>query len=226
MFANEHFDRATAKAMRPTHSRVCSHRQDFPRPKQNRRKSRRQHARRSRAVHFRRAGFQPRRQHARNRALPIALLHPREVVAFCLHYAPITTHHPHHLGRNGQSTSHTGNLQKTHDRAHARAELPGAFSFSDFLPKFNGAGAAQFRETELQLRHKESRQSHTPCAPAHPREVFVFHQSPLTNYHSRIRTRGPRNALRFGVVARGPRNAPRFGVATRNSQSSRNAPDS
>jgi len=66
-----------------------------------------------------------------------------------------------------------------------------------------------------------------PCASRlagtllHRRDAFVFHHSSITSYQSRAFTRGPRNALRFGMVARGPRNAPCFGEATRNSLSSR-----
>ena len=69
---------------------------------------------------------------------------------------------PNSEGRNGQSTSHTRNSQKTNDRAHARAELPGAFSFSVFgalferRPAISSRGPRNAPRFGVVTRHSQS----------------------------------------------------------------------
>ena len=124
MFADEHFERATAEAKRPAHFCVR------PRTRMDGR---------SFPV-VTPAGTSP----AADKRCPIARIPSRcSTLAKSSPFASIThqytTHKSHHLGRNGQSTSHSRKSQKTKDRAHARAELPGAFSFSVFGSFFASA---------------------------------------------------------------------------------------
>jgi hypothetical protein len=103
---------------------------------------------------------------------------------------------PHREGRNGQSTSRIRNSQKTNNRTHARAELPGAFSFSFFAASFGTPNCPRHFGAGPQPCHQSARFGAPPLTLLHPREVFVLaiHTPSFTSHKPRLSTRSSQSS--------------------------------